>query len=200
MRRRSSPRRHNVILTRDGWVKRVSQLRDISTTRAREGDEVMCVHGGSTRGAGGFFSSLGSAYVCRILDVPATTGYGEPVQKLFKFDDGEQVVAAMSLDPRALPGPTANTVLLAVTKTGLALRFALQPHSEVSTRSGRMFAKLQTGDAVLGVRLAADSARVNVVSAEARGRPCAAHECRSCRGGQRRAAHQTAGRRQGPGL
>ncbi|HNN98074.1 MAG TPA: DNA gyrase C-terminal beta-propeller domain-containing protein, partial [Pseudomonadota bacterium] len=80
------------------------------------------------------------------------------------------------LDPRALPGPTANTVLLAVTKTGLALRFALQPHSEVSTRSGRMFAKLQTGDAVLGVRLAADSARVNVVSAEARGLACAAHE------------------------
>jgi DNA gyrase subunit A len=166
----------NVVLTRDGWVKRVGQLRDISTTRVREGDEVMCVLGGSTKELVVFFSSLGSAYVCRVLDVPATTGYGEPVQKLFKFDDGEQVVAAMSLDPRTLPGAVADTVLLAVTKTGLALRFALSPHSEVSTRNGRMFAKLQPGDTVLGVRLAPDSARVNVVSAEARGLSCAAHE------------------------
>ena len=39
-----------------------------------------------------FFSNLGTAYVMRIDDVPATTGYGEPVQKLFKFGDGERVV------------------------------------------------------------------------------------------------------------
>jgi len=166
----------NVVVTRDGWVKRVGQLRDISTTRVREGDEVMCVLGGSTKELVVFFSSLGSAYVCRILDIPATTGYGEPVQKLFKFDDGEQVVAALSLDPRTLPGPVDNIQLLAVTKTGLALRFALSQHSEVSTRSGRMFAKPATGDAVLGVRLAPDVARVNVVSAEGRALACAAHE------------------------
>ena len=166
----------NVVVTRDGWVKRVGQLRDISTTRVREGDEVMCVLGGSTKELAVFFSSLGSAYVCRILDIPATTGYGEPVQKLFKFDDGEQVVAAMSLDPRTLPGPVDNIQLLAVTKTGLALRFALAPHSEVSTRNGRMFAKPASGDAVLGVRLAPDAARVNVVSAEGRALSCAAHE------------------------
>src|SRR2546426_4656213 len=32
-------------------------------------------------------------------DVPASTGYGDPVQKLFKFDDNERVVGALSLDP-----------------------------------------------------------------------------------------------------
>ena len=35
-----------------------------------------------------------------IIDVPASTGYGEPIQKLFKLKDGEKIVAAMSLDPR----------------------------------------------------------------------------------------------------
>ncbi len=42
----------------------------------------------------------GAAYVTRFNDVPASTGYGDPVQKLFKFDDGERVVGALSLDPR----------------------------------------------------------------------------------------------------
>ena len=36
------------------------------------------------------------------VDVPASTGYGEPVQRLFKFKDNERVVAAFSLDPRAI--------------------------------------------------------------------------------------------------
>ena len=44
--------------------------------------------------------NFGAAYTSRIIDVPASTGYGEPVQKLFKLRDGERVVAAFSLDPR----------------------------------------------------------------------------------------------------
>jgi len=36
--------------------------------------------------------------------VPASTGYGEPIQRLFKFKDGERVIAAFSLDPRVTPG------------------------------------------------------------------------------------------------
>ena len=96
-----------VVLTRDGWVKRVGHLKDISSTRVREGDEVMTVLGGSTKELVVLFSSRGSAYVCRALDIPASTGYGEPVQKLFKLDDGEVVVSALSLDPRVRPGGRA---------------------------------------------------------------------------------------------
>ena len=47
-----------------------------------------------------FFSNFGVAYTRRIIDVPASTGYGEPIQQLFKLKDGERVVAALSLDPR----------------------------------------------------------------------------------------------------
>ena len=38
-----------------------------------------------------------------MLDVPASTGHGEPIQKLFKLRDGERIVAAVSFDPRLLP-------------------------------------------------------------------------------------------------
>ena len=164
----------NIVLTRDGWVKRVGQLKDISSTRVREGDEVAAVLGGSTRELAVLFSSKGSAYVCRILDIPASTGYGEPVQKLFKFDDGEVVVAALSLDPRVRPG--ADTSMIALTKSGLGLRFSLQTHSEVSTRSGRLFARVQDGDAILGVRPCRSDDLVTAVSMQGRALTCKAEE------------------------
>src|SRR5690349_1918779 len=91
-----------VIVSRDGWVKRQKEVKDLSTTRLREGDQVLAAFAGSTRATCVFFSNFGVAYTCRIIDVPASTGYGEPIQRLFKFKDGERVLAAMSLDPRSI--------------------------------------------------------------------------------------------------
>ena len=90
-----------VIVSRDGWVKRQKEVKDLSTTRLREGDAVLAVLAGSTRATCVFFSNFGAAYTSRIIDVPASTGYGEPIQKQFKLKDGEKIVAALSLDPRA---------------------------------------------------------------------------------------------------
>src|ERR671922_930228 len=89
-----------MIVSRDGWVKRQKEVRDLSTTRLREGDSVLAVVQGSTRATAAFFSNFGVAYTCRLIDVPASTGYGEPIQRLFKFRDRERVIAAISLDPR----------------------------------------------------------------------------------------------------
>ena len=164
----------NIVLTRDGWVKRVGQLKDVRSTRVREGDEVVTVLGASTKELVVFFTSRGSAYVCRALDVPPSTGYGEPVQKLFKFEDGEHVVAALSLDPRVRPAD--GTHMVALLRSGLSLRFALAAHSEVSTRSGRLFAKVSAGDEVIGVRPARDASLVTAVSHSGRTLTCRAGE------------------------
>src|SRR5436190_14460536 len=91
-----------VIVSRDGWVKRQKEVRDLSTTRLREGDAVLTVLPGSTRATAVFFTNFGVAYTSRLIDVPASTGYGEPIQKLFKLKDGEKVIAAFSLDPRVV--------------------------------------------------------------------------------------------------
>jgi DNA gyrase subunit A len=136
-----------VVITRDGWVKRVREVKDPASTRLREGDEVMAIVSGSLKSSLVFFSSAGAAYVTRFNDVPASTGYGDPVQKLFKFDDQERVVGALSLDPR-LPIPEK---LIAVSKRGFGLRFGLEPHKEVSTRAGRRYARPPTGDEIIGV-------------------------------------------------
>ncbi|HEY1906580.1 MAG TPA: DNA gyrase subunit A, partial [Myxococcaceae bacterium] len=137
----------HVVLSRDGWVKRVREIKDPSTTRLREGDEVMAVVAGSLKSNLVFFSNFGSAYVTRFNDVPASTGYGDPVQKLFKFDDGERVVGALSLDPR-MPRPE---LMIGVSRRGYGLRFPLAPHTEASTRSGRRYARPGDGDELVGV-------------------------------------------------
>src|ERR1051326_7022255 len=50
-----------VIVSRDGWVKRQKEVRDLSTTRLREGDSVLAVMQGSTRATVVFFTNLGAA-------------------------------------------------------------------------------------------------------------------------------------------
>ena len=91
-----------VIVSGDGWVKRQKEVKDVATTRLREGDSVLAVLAGSTRASCVFFSNFGVAYTSRFIDVPASTGYGEPIQRFFKLKDGEKIVAALSLDPRAI--------------------------------------------------------------------------------------------------
>ncbi|MGV3625162.1 MAG: DNA gyrase/topoisomerase IV subunit A [Archangium sp.] len=136
-----------VVVTRDGWVKRVRELKDPTSTRMREGDELMSLVSGSLKSSLIFFSSAGSAYTTRFNDIPASTGYGDPVQKLFKFDDGERIVGALSLDPR-LPIPSQ---MVGVSKDGYGMRFNLEAFKAQSTRSGRRFAKAGQGDEIIGV-------------------------------------------------
>ena len=137
-----------VIVSRDGWVKRQKEVKDVATTRLREGDAVLAVLPGSTRASVVFFSNFGVAYSARIADIPASTGYGEPIQRFFKLKDGERLVAALSLDPRAVgeieakkEGAEPPVHAVAVASDGYSLRFGLQPFVEPSTRSGRRYAK-----------------------------------------------------------
>jgi DNA gyrase subunit A len=137
-----------VIVSRDGWVKRQKEVKDVSSTRLREGDAVLAVLPGSTRASVVFFSNFGVAYTARITDLPASTGYGEPIQRFFKLKDGERLVAAQSLDPRVAgditpkkEGAEPPVHAVAVASDGYSLRFSLQPFIEPSTRAGRRYAK-----------------------------------------------------------
>ncbi|HEX5656093.1 MAG TPA: DNA topoisomerase IV subunit A [Polyangiales bacterium] len=145
-----------VVLTEQGWIKRQREIKDLSTTRLREGDRVIDVVAGSTKSAIAFFSNQGVCYVCRFVDVPQVTGYGNPVQTLFKLDDGEKLIKALSFDPRLLEVPEATPdaepeppLALAVTRSGQSLRFSLRPHRDPSTKAGRKYARLSEGDQVI---------------------------------------------------
>jgi DNA gyrase subunit A len=172
-----------VIVSRDGWVKRQKEVKDLGATRLREGDQVLAAFAGSTRATCVFFSNFGAAYTCRIIDVPASTGYGEPIQRLFKFKDGERVVAAMSLDPRAIgdikpkaEGMPAPVHAVAVTTDGYALRFGLEPLLDVSTRAGRRYARPAEGAEVVGVDRVTGKETVIAATSDARGLLCPVEE------------------------
>jgi DNA gyrase subunit A len=172
-----------VVVTRDGWVKRQKEIKDLATTRLREGDAVLAVAPGSTKATVVFFTNFGTAYTAKIADVPASTGYGEPIQSLFKFKDGEKVVAAQSLDSRSSgvitskhPDTPPPVHAVAVTSDGYSLRFSMAPLVEPSTRAGRRFARVADGAEVVGVERVTGDEVIIAATRQARALLCKAEE------------------------
>jgi DNA gyrase subunit A len=168
-----------VIVTRDGWVKRQKEVKDVASTRVREGDQVLAVLPGSTRASVVFFTNLGVAYTSRIIDIPASTGHGEPIQRFFKFKDGERIVGSVSLDPRVagvITSKNAETAppshALAVSSDGYSLRFSFEPYAEPSTRSGRRYARAADGAEIVGVERVTGGETVIAATREARAMLC----------------------------
>jgi DNA gyrase subunit A len=168
-----------VIVSRDGWVKRQKEVKDVSSTRVREGDAVLAVLPGSTRASAVFFSNFGVAYTARLADIPASTGYGEPIQRFFKLRDGERIVAALSLDPRVIgniaarkEGDVPPVHAVAVTSDGYSLRFSLEPFVEPSTRAGRRYARAADGAEVVGAARVTGSEILIAATREARAMLC----------------------------
>ena len=131
-------------------MKRQKEIKDPATTRLREGDRVLACVAGSTRATVVFFSTSAPPTRCRIIDVPATTGYGEPIQKLFKLKDGEKIVARCSRstprvigDHRGAPRASCPKTYARRGHAATATRFgsASTPFLEPSTRAGRRYAR-----------------------------------------------------------
>ncbi|MBI3767487.1 MAG: DNA topoisomerase IV subunit A [Deltaproteobacteria bacterium] len=171
-----------VVLSRDGWLKRVREVKDPASTRLREGDALFALFPGTTRDRLVLFSSKGALYVLRVGDVPATTGYGEPVQSLLKFGDGERVVAARlvkeaekapeaaAVDGQpALPGiiQLTDEVLSVIVASAKGYGFRATPDLSETTRAGRRLARVGEGDEIVSVEAIAGP---HVVAATAHGK------------------------------
>ncbi|MDZ4701034.1 MAG: DNA topoisomerase IV subunit A [Rhodothermales bacterium] len=174
----------HVIVTRDGWVKRQKSYADLASIRVREGDSVGWAIHGSTRATVAFLTNFGKVFTTRIDQLANTTGYGEPIQKLFDFSDRETIVGVIVCDERLLPKPVVQPDLepglfetngeaegvvdgpfiVAVSRTGLSVRIPLDGYADASTRSGRLFMRLAAGDTVLGAEIAAGHENVCLAS------------------------------------
>ncbi len=150
----------NVVLTRDGWIKRVGRLTSVETTRVREGDAVLAVVPGSTVDHVVFFADDGTAYTLRMQDVPATAGYGEPIHKFFRLADQVRIVGMATTDERFTPvdtppanGEPAGPYVLVTTAQGQVLRTPLSPFRTASTKVGRRYVRLGEGDKVVMAHL-----------------------------------------------
>lgn len=193
-----------ITISTDGWIRRVGMVKDLSKARLREGDSLLTALIGSTVDTIVCFSNFGSAYTIRVGDIPpARSGYGDPAQKLFKFKDGERIIAALSLDPRFYSVPPQSTKkmapvlplfdgatvdgdepvslgqIMAVSSAGMGIRFDLTPFKEPSTRLGRKFMKVRDGEEVVNVEaisLVSKTPIISVVSRKGRVLLCKAKE------------------------
>jgi DNA gyrase subunit A len=156
----------NVVLTRDAWIKRVGRLASVETTRVREGDAVSAVAPGNTLDHVIFFGDDGTAYTMRINEVPASSGYGEPIAKFFRLGDQVRILNAVSTDERFTAaeekprdGEPAGPHVLVVTAQGQTLRTPLAPFRTASTVRGRQYVRLNEGDKVVFAQVVLPSQR-----------------------------------------
>jgi DNA gyrase subunit A len=126
-----------IVLTRGGRVKRLKHF-DPGTLLVREDDSVLSVFPANTLDRVAFFSSVGRVYVLPVFELPASgKGYGEPIQMIFSFQDGERVVAGT-----ALKRPAEGCEPPAEASAGAAEGFAeepLLPESELTVRQLSLF-------------------------------------------------------------
>ncbi len=87
----------HAVVTTDGWVKRIRRTNDLSSTRMREGDALLAAHALTTLDSIALLTDQGSLFVLKVSDLPASSGYGTPIQKLLKFKDGERIVASFGM-------------------------------------------------------------------------------------------------------
>ena len=152
-----------VILTKMGWIRRVKTVGE--NLRFKEGDELLALLPANTKDNIAVFSSAGKGYVIKGFDLPAGSGFGEPVQHLFKFGDGERPVTAMNL-ATVFAGPPAEegkekqselalapreVTVLTVSAHGVGFKFDLGQFNSVTTRAGKKFAGVKADDTILGV-------------------------------------------------
>ncbi len=157
-----------VILTKMGWVRRVRTVGE--NLRFKEGDDLLSLLPANTKDNIAVFSSAGKAYVIKAFDLPAGSGFGEPVQHLFKFGDGERPIRAMNLSTvlagttSAAPGEekakskqpqlalSGGTIIaLSISAKGVGFKFDLSLFNSVTTRAGKKFAGVKAGDNIMGV-------------------------------------------------
>ena len=165
----------NVVVTRDGWIKRVGRLAKLESTRVRDGDSVLAVVPGSTLDSAVILTSDGTAYTLPIDSLPPSSGYGDPLSKHVKLGDGVNVIEVLTTDPRFVPPDTKvkrestpAPYLLVVTARGQVLRFNFSAFRTPSTRSGRRYCRLNAGDHVAYAGLVTSGKTLFVVSQDAR--------------------------------
>lgn len=163
----------NVVITQDGWVKRVGQLASVSKTRVREGDRVLNVVPASTLDNVVVFSSDGAAFTIPVDQLPISSGYGEPLAKHCKLTDGASIVSALTTDRRFVEAVDDDSrewgpLLLIGTRNGQVMTIPYHGFRTPSTRSGRKYCRLRKGDEVIYCQLITDAETVFFASAKGR--------------------------------
>lgn len=152
----------HVIVTDQGWVKRQKSYSDLESLRVKEGDTIRDVFDTSTSQSVIFLTNKGKAYTTLAYHINETTGYGEPIQSYFNFEDGEQIEHILTGSQDSLKDEWG----VFVTSKGYVSKFKLELLTKPSTKSGRTLSKDEGFVEVLD--LSDDDLHLTVISKEGR--------------------------------
>lgn len=92
-----------LVISKNGWLRKLKSLNDPKSLKFKENDELHSIVKANTKDFVAFFTTTGTSYIQKVYNLPQTrSGFGEPIQTLFKFSDGEQVLKMISLNPGEL--------------------------------------------------------------------------------------------------
>lgn len=159
-----------LVISQKGWLRKFKTLIDPAALKFKENDSLLEITQVNTMDLVAFFTSSGVAYIQKAHTLPYTrSGFGEPIQNLFKFEDGERVIRVLPLVSnisREDAGDTHPTIkqkklkfmeksaepkeILLVSERGYGFRFPLSNLTETS-RAGKKVMSVKTDDRMVGV-------------------------------------------------
>lgn len=149
-----------VIVSRNGWVRRQKAYTDLDTLRCRDDDQIGWALSGNTKDTVSFCTNKGRVYTSRVVDLPDTSGYGDPIQSLFDFEDGEKILSVFMHTPEFLPEETRIAV---IADNGKGFLIDHAGYSEPSTVTGRKIMRLEDNENVVAYDLVHDLEEDHIV-------------------------------------
>lgn len=152
-----------LIVSKWGWARRVRQIKDLDALRFKDDDQLLAAFEINSREFALFFTSTGKFYSIRANEITQTTGFGDPIQTLFRFDDGERLVMTGALrstkeDKKLLARSVGESIvapiidptdrLLFVSENGFGFRFSAEILGPTN-KTGKKIATVRADDATL---------------------------------------------------
>ncbi|HMO18267.1 MAG TPA: DNA topoisomerase 4 subunit A [Oligoflexia bacterium] len=134
-----------VIVTKDAWLKRIKSSNDPAGTRLRDGDSILFSGIANSRDILTLYTNLGMSYSVEVFNLTSTSGYGEPMQKIFKCADGENVVCAL-----LHRGGVRSGEVLVYSSGGVGYIGELQDTISIK-KGGKRIIRLRDGDTFSGI-------------------------------------------------
>ena len=127
----------HVVLSQNGWIRKLKTISDPSSLKFKENDQLLGTTPCNTKDLLGLFTSFGIGYVVKVYNLPSTrSGFGEPIQSLFNFADGEKVIADPQVLRRALTYALTFNLLIIQHPEDPSLASGVMNSGEMSTRLG----------------------------------------------------------------
>ncbi len=147
----------HVVLSQNGWIRKLKTISDPSSLKFKENDKLLGTTSCNTKDLLGLFTSFGIAYVVKVYNLPSTrSGFGEPIQGLFNFADGEKVIGMIRFPAIPKDNATGQSSLgfedeaeyMVASANGYGFRFPISNLGE-TTRSGRKIMSLKDDDKMI---------------------------------------------------